>query len=212
MTPRSPQPAAKPQPSADGRRLRRDRNRDAVVTALLELYNEGNLDPSAEEIAIRSGVSARSVFRYFDDVDDLSRAAIDQQQFAVRHLLPIDATPDAAVEVKARALARQRSDLFEAIESVGTVSRLKAPFHLLVAERLAEGRLFLREQVSHLFAPELAELRASLGKDTADRRLAAADVVTSFESYRLMRDDHRLSRTSTVTSMSDALVALFSTR
>lgn len=212
MTTRAPQPASTPQPSNDGRRLRRDRNRDAVVSALLELYNEGNLDPSAEEIAVRSGVSARSVFRYFDDVDDLSRAAIDQQQVAVRHLLHIDAEPDADTTVKARALARQRSDLFEAIESVGTVSRLKAPFHLLVAERLAEGRRFLRNQLTQLFAPELAALRAAHGKDAVDRCLAAADVVTSFESYRLMRDDHRLSRSSTVTSMTEALVALLSPR
>lgn len=212
VTTRSPEPAATPQPSSDGRRLRRDRNRDAVVTALLELYNEGNLDPSAEEIAIRSGVSARSVFRYFDDVDDLSRAAIDQQQHAVRHLLPIDASPDADLTVKARALARQRSELFEAIESVGTVSRLKAPFQLLVAERLTEGRQFLRDQLRHLFAPELAALRAAHGTSTADRRLAAADIATSFESYRLLRDDHRLSRSATATAMTETLVALLSTR
>ena len=44
----------------DGRHLRRQRNRDAVVAALLELYGEGNLDPTTDEVAQRSGLSARS--------------------------------------------------------------------------------------------------------------------------------------------------------
>ena len=39
--------------AGDGRRARRDRNRDAVVDALLELYHEGRLDPSSDEIATR---------------------------------------------------------------------------------------------------------------------------------------------------------------
>ena len=86
---------------SDGRRLRRGRNRDAVVRALLALYNEGNLNPSTEEIALRSGVSARSLFRYFDDVDDLCQAAITQQQDDVRHLYEV--AFDASADLRTRA-------------------------------------------------------------------------------------------------------------
>ena len=38
-------------PGVDGRTARRDRNRAAVVDALLELYRDGNLRPSSLEIA-----------------------------------------------------------------------------------------------------------------------------------------------------------------
>src|SRR6185437_733480 len=62
--------------AGDGRRLRRDRNRMAVVDALLDLYGESNLRPSTAEIADRAGLSHRSLFRYFDDFDDLCREAI----------------------------------------------------------------------------------------------------------------------------------------
>ena len=55
----------------DGRRASRERNRIAVVDALLDLYAEGNLRPGAGEVARRAGLSRRSVFRYFDDLDDL---------------------------------------------------------------------------------------------------------------------------------------------
>jgi AcrR family transcriptional regulator len=191
--------------AADGRRLRRDRNRDAVVQALLALYNEGNLDPSTEEIAARSGVSARSLFRYFDDVDDLSSAAIAQQQDNVRHLLPLNATADEPLADRIAALVRQRRDLFEAIESAATVSRLRAPFQLVVADRLTEGRSFLRQQIRTLFAGDLALMPPSV----ASARLAAADVVTSFESWRLLRDDQRLSIANASSAISEALTTLF---
>ncbi len=201
-------PAARPlDPPADGRRLRRDRNREAVVRALLSLYNEGNLNPSTEEIALRSGVSARSLFRYFDDVDDLCEAAIEQQQLDVRHLLPLDIDADRPFAERVTALVRQRGELFETIESVATVSRLRAPFQLVVADRLTQGRAFLRQQLATLFAAELAALPA----DTAAARLAAADIATSFEAWRLLRDDQRLTRPKAAAAMADAVTVLLST-
>src|SRR6187402_342271 len=65
--------------STDGRSLRRERNRDSVIEALLALVSEGNMDPGGAEIAERAGVSHRSVFRYFDDLGDLIRTAIDTE-------------------------------------------------------------------------------------------------------------------------------------
>jgi len=206
-TARSGSPSSLPDPPADGRRLRRDRNRDAVVRALLGLYNEGNLNPSTEEIAARSGVSARSLFRYFDDTDDLSAAAIAQQQDDVRHLVAVDATPDQPLADRIAVLVRQRGELFEAIESVATVSRLRAPFQLVVADKLTEGRRFLRNQVATLFEPELAAMPDAV----AAARLAAADVATSFEAWRLLRDDQRLTRQKAAAAMTESLTMLFST-
>jgi AcrR family transcriptional regulator len=201
-------PTARPvEPPADGRRLRRDRNRDAVVRALLSLYNEGNLNPATEEIAARSGVSARSLFRYFDDVDDLCEAAIEQQQHDVRHLLTLEVGADASFRERVAALVHQRGELFEAIESVATVSRLRAPFQLVVADRLTHGRAYLRLQLAALFAAELA----TMPDDVAAMRLSAADVATSFEAWRLLRDDQRLSRPKAAAVVADALTALFHT-
>src|SRR3546814_12280183 len=77
MTPASPPDASA---TTDGRSLRRDRNRMAVIDAVLALYDSGNLAPSSDNIAERAGTSVRSVFRYFDDVDDMLRAALGRQQ------------------------------------------------------------------------------------------------------------------------------------
>jgi hypothetical protein len=46
----------------DGRTERRDRNRTAVLDALLDLVEEGNLAPTVPEISERCGISHRSVF------------------------------------------------------------------------------------------------------------------------------------------------------
>lgn len=190
-----------PEASADGRRLRRERNRQAVVEALLGHYREGNLAPSTEEIAERAGISPRSLHRYFDDLDDLAQTAIDHAQASLGHLVVVDATPAHPFDEQITALVHQRSELFEAVESVALVTRLRAPFHLVVAENLARTRARLRRQLADLFASELE----ALAPEVAARRLALADVATSFESYRLLRDDQRLSIADTRSALTESL-------
>lgn len=187
--------------SPDGRRIRRDRNRDAVVQALLELFREGNLDPSSDEVAARSGVSARSIFRYFDDVADLAHAAIMRQQQDVAHLVHIDADPGDSTPTKVAALVRQRSELFEVTAMVGIAARTRGPLHPSVAAGLAEARRQLRGQVAALFAAELA----ALDDTTAASVLAGIDLLSSFESWQLLRRDQRLSRPDAEQRLAGAL-------
>jgi AcrR family transcriptional regulator len=194
--------------TTDGRQLRRQRNRDAVVEALLALYRDGNLKPSAEEIAARSGLSPRSLFRYFDDVDDLIRAAITHQESTVLPLVPVDARPSDPTAAKAAALADQRVRLFGAVGDAAAVVRLRAPFQPLLAAELGRTRAFLRSQVETLFAPELAAL-AEAGVAGA---LAAADVQTTFEAYHLLRQDHGLSPAEAAAVMVAALTAILGPR
>lgn len=167
----------------DGRRLRRDRNRQAVVGALLDLYHEGNLRPSSAEVAQRAGLSPRSLFRYFEDVDDLCRAAIERHIGRILPLNDVDADPAQPFEDKVAALVAQRVRLFTAIGSVGVVSRLQAPFQPIIAASLSSARRQWRGQIAELFEPELR-----CGADGADAILAAADVLCSFESFQLLRD------------------------
>ena len=196
-----------PAPAATAPRAFRSdskRNRDAVVDALLALFHEGNLAPSSAEIAERAGLSARSLFRYFADVDDLCRAAIERQLGLTRPLLAIDVADDAPLRTRIDALVAQRVRLFETITPVATVSRLRAPFQPLIAAELERGRARLRRQIKDLFAPELR----AMGASRAATALAAADVLCSFESYRLLRDDQSLTRARATATLTSALAAL----
>src|SRR3954464_138805 len=75
----------------DGRTVRRDRNRIAVLDAVLDLFSEGNFAPSAHEVARRSGVSLRWVYRYVADSDDLVRSAIERH---IEKVAPLFVTDD----------------------------------------------------------------------------------------------------------------------
>jgi AcrR family transcriptional regulator len=192
----------------DGRQLRRERNREAVVDALLDLYRDGNLRPSTEEIAARSGLSPRSLFRYFDDVDDLTRTAILRIERQAADLLPIDVKPTAALDVRAKALVDQRFRLFDTVGSAAAVSRLRSPFQPILADRLRRNRSLLRSQIKSLFEPELNVM----DKKEAGMALAAADVLTSFESHQLLVKDQELPAGQAGAAMVSALVTLLGTR
>src|SRR3954452_14599170 len=77
----------------DGRAARSQRTREAVVEALLALLRDGNPRPTAKEIAERAGVSLRSVYVHFDDVEDLFYEAARHAQLelaAIVEVLPTD--------------------------------------------------------------------------------------------------------------------------
>lgn len=190
--------------TSDGRRLRRSRNRDTVVDALLALYRDGNLDPSAADVAERSGLSPRSLFRYFDDVDDLCRAAIDRQYAILATMAEIAPDPGAPLASRVQVLVDTRINLYEEAGKVGLVARLRAPFEPLIADQLFEGRAALRAQIEVLFQSELA----ALGATRRAAALSAIDALCTFESYHLMRDAQGLTSTGISSVLADALLTL----
>lgn len=192
-------PAATEEP--DGRRARRERNREAVVDAMLALYREGVLWPSSEEIAARAGVSARSLFRYFDDVDDLAREAVARQQ---EHLLPLwdlAIDPEAPVDERIDVFVAHRVRLLEGMGEVGRVARIRSTQQPRIAAELTRVRKGMRAQAATAFAPELD----GLTRPERTALLAAVDALTSWEAHDLMRRDQGLSASAARTAMTLAL-------
>jgi TetR/AcrR family transcriptional regulator of autoinduction and epiphytic fitness len=198
------QPGVGTDHETDGRRRRRVYNREAVVDALLDLYAEGNLRPSTDEIAERAGLSPRSVFRYFDDVDDLASAAVARQQARAVPLLPLSVGPEESRPLRIKALADQRFRLFDEVRHAGVVTRLRAPFQPIVAALLADNRAFLREQVRELFAREFG----TLGPARAREVLASLDILTSYESTDLLLRDQGLTLAQAKSAMVTAIAAV----
>jgi AcrR family transcriptional regulator len=183
--------------TVDGRRLRREVNREAVLDALGELFAENKLEPSTAEIASRAGISTRSLFRYFDDVDDLHRAAIDRQLALARPLLVLPASPDDAIDVRITKLVEARVQMFEMIEPAARAARVCSHRSPVVDAQLRDGRRHLRKQIETL-----------LGDELSTASLAAADALCSFETHQLLRADQRLSRAATTATLITALTAL----
>lgn len=161
----------------DGRRLRRAHNRDAVLDALLCLFREGNLEPSSTEIAARSGLSPRSLYRYFDDIDDLRLAAAARQISRAAPLVMVDIAPGVPTTTKVERLVNARARLFEEVAPAARAMRVCAYRHPVLAEELDRGRRFLRHQIDELFP----------SPPSTEAARAAVDVLCSFESYELLR-------------------------
>ena len=183
----------------DGRRLRRDQNRRAVLEALVDLFGEGAYTPSMAEIAERAGLSPRSLFRYFDDADDLRRAAIGRHLELADALVHLDVGAEAPTADKVARLVASRMALFETIRPAAHVVRINADRHAVFAEQLHTSRRYLRRQVQRLFAPELSGDRAVLAP--------AVDVLCSFETFELRRVDRGLSKPKTAAALRAALLA-----
>ncbi|WP_426572090.1 TetR/AcrR family transcriptional regulator [Aquihabitans sp. McL0605] len=169
--------------SADGRTARRDRNRDAVLDAVLELFAEDSLTPGPAEVADRSGVSLRSVYRYFEDMDALVRAAIARHLVRMAPLFELDHPGEGPVEERIEAIVTARLRLYEAAAPMARASVARAQSNRIIRERLEETRKVLQRQVEDMFAPELA------ARPKAERAQVAAslDVLLELEALEHLR-------------------------
>jgi len=176
----------------------------AVLDAVIELFSE-DLDPGPEEVAVRSGLSPRSVYRYFEDRDALIHAAIDRQQERVLPLLVIHEFGTGSLDVRIDRLVHARMRLYEAIAPTARAARLRSRRSPIVAANVEATRRVLRQQVEGQFAVELEAMT------TNDRRSksAAADVLCQFETLDYYRVHRGFSSSATKSTTIDALHCLF---
>jgi TetR/AcrR family transcriptional regulator, regulator of autoinduction and epiphytic fitness len=174
----------------DGRTARRDRNRNEVVEAALALVDEGVVDPSVEQLTARSGLSARSIFRYFEGLDDLRRAVIRCHFERVRPLLETNAA-DGNLEVRIKGFVDARLKFNESIAGPARTAQARAHIAPYIAEDIQHYRQVLDASVRKQFAPELkARARAE-----AEDLISLINVLVSFDGWDLMTHDHQRSRT-----------------
>jgi AcrR family transcriptional regulator len=174
--------------TVDGRTARSARTREAVVTAVLELVRAGNPRPTAKEIAGRAGISLRSVYVHFDDLDDLFAAAGARQAEEVAHLLyAVDAS--LPLDERIAEVVRQRAAIWEALAPVRRAAQIWASS----SPTLQRGNLRMADRavkdIARVFAAELEGL-------APDRRTVATEalhVAASSGAWDVLRTERRLS-------------------
>jgi len=187
----------------DGRTARKDRNRLAVLDAVLELFTEGDLTPSPESIAHRSGVSLRSVYRFLGDSKDLVHSAIERHLERVGPLFALERLGEGSFDERVEEFVTARVRLYQAIAPTARAAqartRMRAtPASEIIKESLNARRGLLRLQLSRQFATELSGFGPS-----ADAILAAADALTQIETI----DWYLVDGGYTLGQARDALVA-----
>jgi AcrR family transcriptional regulator len=168
--------------SVDGRTARALRTREAIVDACISLVDEGVLKPTAPRIAERAGVSVRSVFQHFDDLESLFAMVAER---AVGHIAslfePIEI--DQPLDDRLRRFASERRAVNEAMTPIRRAAAVHAPFSREIRVRLQLGHDFLRGELGRVFGPELAAAPAA----EREQLLDVLDVAASWSTWETLR-------------------------
>lgn len=176
------------QAEADGRHARAERTREAIVGALLELLAEGDLKPSADRVAERAGVSRRSIFHHFTDLEELLTHASMRWFLHVQTILPTVPTVGSFGE-RLRTFVTSLGHFYDHVSHVRRAGLLAAHESKVVATRMEMALHIHREMTKAAFAEEIAN-----APEHARHRLAAGlSGATSFSTWDELRRNQGLS-------------------
>jgi AcrR family transcriptional regulator len=148
------------EPRMDGRASRTQRSRAAICDACLDLIQEGVLQPSADQIAERSGLSRRSVFNHFKDLGELYDAVLlaGLQRYEPFH---VEVGTDAAIGQRLELWMTARARFLEAT-SPFTQALMAQALHPPTgrqALRTSQEALALQQRdLERVFADEIARM------------------------------------------------------
>lgn len=188
----------------DGRVARRQRNIDAVLSVVIEMFTEESLFPTMEQAATRSGLSLRSLYRYFEDPADLLEAAIKRSRERGRSFARLHRIGQGPLDERIEAFVSMRLDLWDKVGPMYRATMANADRHPRIREERAKTRDELSEQFAAQFAPELEALH---GDDGAAAH-TAGDLLTQFDSLDFMLRHRELSVEETEATLRTALLAL----
>jgi AcrR family transcriptional regulator len=188
----------------DGRVARRERNVNAVLDVVLEMFAEESLLPTIEEASKRSGLSLRSLYRYFADPGELLEAVIVRNREAASDAGHLSAIGEGSLDSRIEDFVAMRIRLYDAIGPVYRATIANAARHPRVREELARTRNDFRRQFELQFAPEL---RRRKGREHT-AVLAAGDVLTQMDSIDYLRRQLQMTVAETEYSLVAAIGAV----
>lgn len=187
--------------TVDGRRLRRERNIAAVLDAVLEMFEEELLTPTIERAAERSGLSLRSVYRYFPDPESLTQAAIDEMWRRGQPAAHLSRIGEGPFEDRVVEFATMRVRLYEHVGHGYRAGRLHAPRSVRIREDLERTRQTLTRQFDLQFAAEIDALDSSIRM----LRRTTGDIMSQLEAVDLLRRARRLTVSESVEVVAEAI-------
>ena len=177
------------QARVDGRTERSRRTHAAIVSAYMALVREGYPKPTAPVIAQRAGVSVRSLWQHFPDMEAVYAATAETVFDQVGGFGPRIDT-DLPLGARIRIFVDRRLTHLEAIDPFARASeRREADSPAL---RRNHARHVSREaaHIADTFAPELAGLPTA----THDDVLTALTATTAWRCWTTMREQLGLDR------------------
>lgn len=183
-----PAPADGAETRIDGRNLRAEQTRRKIVAATRALVEETATLPKVAEIALRAGVSVRSVFQHFQEVESLFLVVFDEiVAEAQSEWQPIEPTGPLAARIE--TFIARRAAVSERVLPVRFAAICVEATSPAMAERSKVARALVRQHIERAFRPELDRLQPADRRLTLDALRAALD----WDLWMNMRRFHELS-------------------
>ncbi|MGD2047397.1 MAG: TetR/AcrR family transcriptional regulator [Gemmatimonadota bacterium] len=182
------------------------RRRVRVLDAFIDLVLEGNLPPTAEQVAERAGISKATFFRYFESLNAMrcDAGARMLERFPFLHVAEPGQGP---LRERIERFVSLRVALWEEVHLLAQLQRsmvLQDPEAARMVDRVRE---IMVDQVREHFAPELRERSAARRDDAA----ALIAMITSLESWEQFRTTYGRSPVQTRRAWTQAIESLLST-
>jgi len=188
----------------DGRAARAVRTRRAVADAMLELIEEGDLRPTSKAIAERAGVSERTIFQHFSDLEALFGAAAER----IGERIGTDAKKvpiEGDFETRLSAYVHELAYLNEAMAFVRRASRLHEPYSPVLQAALRNMRAIRKRVGDKVFEPELDTFDEA---DARERTAHGLTLLSLWSSWENMRVHLGLDRTEARATLKQGIRAL----
>jgi AcrR family transcriptional regulator len=173
-----------PKAVPDGRRVRSERSRKAIIDAMLKLVAEGTLVPTAQQVSERAGVGLRSVFRHFSDVESVF-ATLDIEVRKQYQGLFAGGDRNGTLKERLQHAVEQRALAYEASGNYLLTNKAQAWRYPVLREQYIRTQRQLRKDLDD-WLPELTKLASG------ERELV--DSIASFEFWNRLREHQGLNK------------------
>ncbi|MBT7375496.1 MAG: TetR family transcriptional regulator [Porticoccaceae bacterium] len=182
----------------DGRRLRSDRSRQVIVEAMLQLINQGNLVPTAQQIADHAKVGIRSVFRHFEDMEAIFATG---DQIWREGFIGKASSVDPALPLRERIVwgVNEIQKLYENNSNIMKSTATRRWRSAFLKQNYAKYQNKMRSDIARAL-PEISRLSQS--------RQEAIFAIMSFEYWDRLRDHQSLSPEDSAALLIDLLESL----
>ncbi|MFQ3257379.1 MAG: AcrR family transcriptional regulator [Porticoccaceae bacterium] len=189
-------PAAQSKP--DGRLLRSERSRQLIIEAIIELIDEGFLIPTAQQVAQRADVGIRSVFRHFDDMEDMFKTA-NEIIFQDTRPLFVGGDRSGTLETRVSNATEQITAGYSSVKNFMLSGRIRRWNTPVILKNYTLNRKRLQKELED-WIPEILELTE------ANKQCAYA--LASFDFWFRLHEDQEVSQADCVDIISRQLRAL----
>jgi TetR/AcrR family transcriptional regulator of autoinduction and epiphytic fitness len=166
----------------DGRAARSHRTKRAIINAMRALHSEGELRPTAPRIAERAGVSLRTVWQQFADMEALLVEAVKRDSEILRSLVR-KIEPDQPLASRVDTFVSQRARVLEEMTPTWRAARVHASTSAELRSDRNKKTSSAKAELESVFAPEFSQL-AGKHRDQLVESLHAISIWAFWESLR----------------------------